>query len=116
MTKAQSVGPWARLAALLLAIFAIAVLAAPGEAQLLCNKPLQPLCSMEGQQFADDEMARTRCRDDVRTYIAELDTFETCLTKAATEAEEAREDARRFLSCLESEDIGNCSLEADPGT
>lgn len=104
-----------RLAAAALAAFALAAsLATQVQAQMLCSKPLQPLCSLQGQQFAD-VVAKTRCEEDVRNYAAELEAFRGCLRDSAADAEREVEKARRFLGCLE--DSGDdCTLEADPAS
>jgi hypothetical protein len=91
------------------------LLGGAAQAQMLCSKPLQPLCSMEGQEFAD-AVAESRCRDDVRKYIQDLDAFQQCLVEAAEQARQDRKDAERLLSCLKDDPAGCPSLEADPAT
>lgn len=80
-------------------------------AQTLCNKPLQPLCSTDMQDFTD-ESERQRCVGDVNTFLEDLGNYRACLEGSMKSAEEALQSAERFRSCLE-EGRDDCRLEAD---
>lgn len=80
-------------------------------AQTLCNKPLQPLCSTDVQNFADDT-ERLRCVGDTERFLEELRNYRDCLKGTLESAEEALKAGEAFGKCLE-EGRDDCGLEAD---
>ncbi len=100
------------LAALALVCLLVPAFVGSVQGQMLCSKPLQPLCSLEGQAFADS-VARSQCRDDIRSYLADLREFRRCLSEAADRAQREVAEADRYLRCLEN-GADRCSLETQP--
>lgn len=82
-------------------------------AQVLCSKPIQPLCSM-GSQVSPDASVMAQCRDDVRDYKSEFRAFRDCLEAAVENAEREIAKADEFLTCLDEKSDG-CKLDADSG-
>lgn len=102
------------VALLLLAALLLPALLFPtggASAQMLCSKPLQPLCSTDGQDFAD-ETAKQRCVSDADRYLEELGEYRACLQEAMDSAGQSLERAEAFRTCLE-EGGEACALEAD---
>lgn len=94
------------------AVLALALLPAGGvQAQMLCSKPLQPLCSTDLQDFANPT-ERTRCVTDTEKYLEELRAYRACLKDAIATTEESLKKAEAFKSCL-ADDGENCGIEED---
>ena len=86
--------------------------AAPVDAQMLCSEPLKPLCSTAVQSFTD-ATEKERCVADTDKYLEELDAYRGCLSDALAEAEQARERAEDFRTCLQESDGNDCGLDTD---
>ncbi|SME92905.1 hypothetical protein SAMN06265365_101543 [Tistlia consotensis] len=84
---------------------------APAAAQMLCSKPLQPLCSTDLQNVTD-ATERDRCVSDTDKYLDELRSYRDCLQTALEKADESLKRGEGFKSCLDS-GRKDCSLKND---
>lgn len=104
----------ARLRAAALCAAPLVALAGPpaaAQSPMLCSKPLQPLCSTDVQDFAD-EAEKQRCLVDMDGYLEELRAYRDCLEQAMEGAAEALGQAEGFKGCLE-QGREDCGLDND---
>lgn len=84
---------------LLLTALGLALLAtAPGRAQLLCTRPVEPFCVRQDATYGR-EIAMERCAKDLETYLAKADEFARCLREAADEAAAEAAQMRQLFEC-----------------
>ncbi len=76
-------------------------LADRAQAQELCSKPIQPICSTD-MLTTTEEAERLRCRDDARRYEDAMTEYRNCLNAALKEADEALQKAQSLSACLEA--------------
>lgn len=83
-------------------------------AQMLCSKPLAPLCSTTDMKDVADATGLERCASDTQKYLNELGDYRQCLQTALKKAEANAKAAEDFKKCL---DAGrkDCKLEGDDG-
>lgn len=79
------------------------------QAQELCSKPIQPICSTD-MLTTTEEAERLRCRDDARRYEDAMTEYRNCLNAALKEAEEALQKAQNLSACLEAGQ-DKCSID-----
>jgi len=85
--------------------------ALPVQAQTLCSAPIAPFC-VEVASTYDDAGTSERCRQDLESFVAEVDDYAACLDQQITELRSEQQALEALYTCCTEGDL-ECPQNGD---